>query len=102
MTQGARPSAAARAQVQLDLLNALDPVAPRPEQTLVLKQALLDRHFAVVSRAALLSGERLLHELIPDLQGAFARFVQDPVRRDPRCKAKNCLLYTSPSPRDRQ
>ncbi len=91
MVQGARPSAEVRAQAQLDLLNALDPVAPRPAQTLVLKQALLDRHFLVVSRAATLSGERLLHELIPDLKSAFARLMQDPVKRDPRCKAKNAI-----------
>lgn len=43
MTQGARQSGDARAQAQLDILNALDPLAPRPALTLVLKKALADR-----------------------------------------------------------
>jgi HEAT repeat protein len=91
MTQGPRQSADAKAQAVLDVLNALEPVAPRTETAAVLKKALADRHFLVVSRAATLTGERLLHELIPDLCTAFARFVQDPVKRDPRCKAKNAI-----------
>ena len=80
-----------KAQATLDILNGLDPVAPRAEAAAVLKKALADRHFLVVSRAASLAGEKLLHELIPDLLSAFARFVQDPVKRDPRCKAKNAI-----------
>ena len=91
MTQGPRQSADAKAQAALDVLNALEPVAPRTETAAVLKKALADRHFLVVSRAATLAGERLLHELIPDLCTAFTRFVQDPVKRDPRCKAKNAI-----------
>jgi HEAT repeat protein len=91
MTQGPRQSADAKAQAALDILNALDPATPRPDAAAVLKKALGDRHFLVVSRAATLSGERLLHELIPDLRGAFARFMQDAVKRDPRCKAKNAI-----------
>ncbi len=67
MTKAARQSADAKAQAALDILNALDPVAPRAEQLAALKNALADRHFLVVARAAVLSGERLLHELIPDL-----------------------------------
>lgn len=91
MSQGPRQSADAKAQAALDTLNALDPVAPRAATAAVLKNALADRHFLVVSRAATLTGEKLLHELIPDLLGAFARFVQDPIKRDPRCKAKNAI-----------
>ena len=91
MSQGPRQSADAKAQAALDILSGLDPVAPRTESAAVLKKALADRHFLVVSRAASLTGEKLLHELIPDLLSAFARFVQDPVKRDPRCKAKNAI-----------
>ncbi len=91
MTPGARQSADAKAQAALETLNALGPVAPRAEQITVLRQALGERHFLVVSRAATLSAERQLHELIPDLQGAFARLLQDPIKRDPRCKAKNSI-----------
>jgi HEAT repeat protein len=91
MTQGPRQSAEAKAQAALDILNGLAPAAPRAEAAAVLKKALADRHFLVVSRAATLTGEKLLHELIPDLLSAFARFLQDPVKRDPRCKAKNAV-----------
>jgi HEAT repeat protein len=91
MTKVARQSADAKAQVALDALNALGPVAPRVEQLGALKTALADRHFMVVARAAVLSGERLLHELMPDLLSAYSRFLTDTAKRDPRCKAKSAI-----------
>lgn len=91
MSAAPRQSADAKAQVALDALACLDPTTPRVELIGALRKALAERHFLVVSRAATLSGERLLHELIGDLIGAFARFVQDPVKRDPRCKAKAAI-----------
>jgi HEAT repeat protein len=91
MTKAPRQSADAKAQAAVDVLNALGPVAPRTEQLAALKTALADRHFLVVARAALLSSERLLHELIPDLVSAYSRFLTDAVKRDPRCKAKSAI-----------
>jgi HEAT repeat protein len=91
MTQAPRRSADAKAQAALDTLNALGPVAPRAAQLAALKTGLADRHFLVVARAAVLSGERALHELIPDLVSAYARFLTDAVKRDPRCKAKSAI-----------
>jgi HEAT repeat protein len=91
VTKAPRHSADAKAQAALDALNALGPVAPRTEQLAALKGALADRHFLVVARAATLSGERLLHELIPDLVSAYARFLAEAVKRDPRCKAKSAI-----------
>jgi HEAT repeat protein len=91
MTQSARQSPDAKAQAALDVLNALDPITPRAALIEVLKKALTDRHFLVVARAATLSGEKLLHELIPDLKNAYARFLHDPVKRDPLCKAKKAI-----------
>ena len=84
-------SAEGRAQAALDTLNALDPVAPRAEQVSALAKGLGDRHFLVVARAATLSGERLLHELIADLLTAYGRFLHDPIKRDPACKAKQSI-----------
>ncbi|HEV2702033.1 MAG TPA: hypothetical protein VGV09_10410 [Steroidobacteraceae bacterium] len=84
-------SSDSKAQAALDALNQLAPVTPRTELLASLKKALGDRHFLVVSRAATLSGERLLHELLPDLLHAHARFLQDPVKRDPQCKAKGAI-----------
>ncbi|HEY6457140.1 MAG TPA: hypothetical protein VIY90_17845 [Steroidobacteraceae bacterium] len=91
MPKAVRQSADAKAQAALDILNALAPVAPRAEQLAILKTALADRHFLVVARAAVLCGERLLHELIPDLLRAYSRFLADAVKRDPRCKAKSAI-----------
>jgi hypothetical protein len=86
-----RKGADARAQVALDALNALEPIAPRTDQLAVLLKALNDKHFLVVARAATLAGDRLLHELSGDLVYAYARFLKDPVKRDPGCKAKQAL-----------
>jgi hypothetical protein len=91
MTKAVRHNTEARAQATLDSLNRFSPVAPRTEQLAALKSALADRHFLVVARAAVLSGERLLHELIPDLLAAYTRFLPDAVKRDPRCKAKSAI-----------
>ncbi|MGC1459631.1 MAG: hypothetical protein WA825_15245 [Steroidobacteraceae bacterium] len=84
-------SSDSRAQAALDVLNQLNPVAARADVLAALRKALGDRHFLVVSRAATLSGEKLLHELIADLLNAFARFLQDPIKRDPQCKAKSAI-----------
>ena len=81
----------ARARAALDALNALEPVAPRTDQLAVVLKALNDRHFLVVARAATLAGDRLLHALSGDLVYAYARFLKDPVKRDPGCKAKQAL-----------
>jgi HEAT repeat protein len=91
MTKAPRQNADAKAQAALDALNALSPVTARAEQLAALKTALADRHFLVVARAAVLGGERLLHELIPDLVSAYSRFLTDAVKRDPRCKAKSAI-----------
>jgi hypothetical protein len=91
MTPSARQSPDAKAEAALDILNALDPITPRAALIEALKKALADRHFMVVARAATLSGEKLLHELVPDLKGAYGRFLHDPVKRDPLCKAKNAI-----------
>jgi HEAT repeat protein len=84
-------SSDSKARAALEALNALGPVAPRAETLAALRKGLGDRHFLVVARAATLGGEKLLHELIPDLLNANARFVQDAVKRDPQCKAKNAI-----------
>ena len=86
-----RKGADSRAQVALDALNALEPVAPRTEQLAALLKALNDKHSLVVARAASLAGDRLLHELIGDLVYAYARFLKDPVKRDPGCRAKQAI-----------
>jgi HEAT repeat protein len=42
-----------------------------------------------VSKAAKVAGELHLEELVPVMLAAFDRFMQDPVKTDPQCWAKN-------------
>jgi HEAT repeat protein len=87
-----RQGADSRARAALDALNALDPVAPRTDQLAAALKALNDKHFLVVARAATLAGDRLLHELRGDLVYAYTRFLTEPVKRDPGCKAKQAIV----------
>jgi len=50
----------------------------------------------------LLAGERRLAERIPDLLTAYARLLQDPIKRDPGCIARKAIvraLVATSSPR---
>jgi len=76
---------------KLDALNALDATADRAVQNEAIKTALADKHYRVVAKGALLAEERSLHERMPDLLTAYARFLHDPVKRDPNCIAKAAI-----------
>jgi HEAT repeat protein len=54
-----------------------------------LRRALKDRSNYVVGKAAEVAGRLSCSELIPELGAAFDRFMQDPVKTDPQCWAKN-------------
>lgn len=75
----------------LEALAALEPTADRPTQNAVVAKYLADPHFRVVARAATLAEERALHERVPDLLKAYPRFTADPVKRDPKCIAKQAI-----------
>jgi len=77
-------------EAKLDALNALD-LNDRAAANEALGKALRDKHYRVVGKAASLAEERLLQERIPDLLAAYARFLQDPVKRDPNCIAKKAI-----------
>jgi HEAT repeats len=57
-----------------------------------LERALADRHCLVVALAARHTGERLFYACIPALLGAYARFLDQPVKRDPGCIAKKAIM----------
>ncbi len=57
-----------------------------------LRKALKDRSNYLVSKAAALAGELRLTALIPDLLGAFDRFMVDPAKTDPQCWAKDAIV----------
>jgi HEAT repeat protein len=78
-------------EAKLDALNALDSSADRAVQNEAIRRALQDKHARVVAKGATLAGERMLHERIADLVDAYARFLVEPVKRDPACLAKKAI-----------
>jgi HEAT repeat protein len=84
-------SARQKSQAQLDALNALDPATDRAAQNEIIGNALRDKSSRVVAKAATLAGESHLHEREKDLLAAYARFLVDPVKRDPNCFAKGAI-----------
>jgi len=76
---------------KLEILGTLDGGADRAAQSAALQPFVADKHFRVVSKAATLAGERSLVDLAPHLLTAYARFLQDPVKRDPNCIAKGAI-----------
>ena len=73
------------------MLGNLQSAADRAVSSAVLEPFLADKHFRVVSKAATLAGERSLLDLTPQLLSAYARFLEDPVKRDPNCIAKGAI-----------
>ncbi len=76
---------------KLEALSSVDGAADRVVQSAAIKPFLADKHFRVVAKAATLAGERSLPGLTPELIGAYARFLDDPVKRDPNCIAKGAI-----------
>ncbi|HVO98007.1 MAG TPA: HEAT repeat domain-containing protein [Bryobacteraceae bacterium] len=74
---------------------ALDALRMSPSSALEpLKKALKDRNNVVCAKGARVAGELLLSGAIPDLLAAFARFLHDPVKTDPKCWAKVAIIRT--------
>src|SRR5262245_54520469 len=73
---------------KLDELNATSSTTDRAVVNAAVQQALEHKHYRVVARAAVLAGERGLHERMADMLAAYGRFVHDPVKKDPQCFAK--------------
>jgi HEAT repeat protein len=57
-----------------------------------LRRALQDKNGFFVSKAAAIAGELRLTALLPDLEAAFERFLNDPVKTDPQCWAKIAIV----------
>lgn len=77
-----------------DELAELDALSGAPEADVVpaLRRALRERPATVAERAAIIARERGITVLQPDLVHAFERFQEDPVKRDPGCRAKQAAL----------
>ncbi len=71
----------------LNKLGALKTASPTPDLIDELRDFLRNRSNLVVAKAAKISGERRLKNLIPDLVAAFHKRMADPQRLDKRCAA---------------
>jgi hypothetical protein len=80
-----------RPEEKLEALSSVDGAADRVVQSTAIKPFLSDNHFRVVAKAATLAGERSLADLTPGLLSAYARFLADPIKRDPNCIAKSAI-----------
>ncbi|MDP9051885.1 MAG: hypothetical protein M3O31_14375 [Acidobacteriota bacterium] len=71
----------------LEGLRNVSPEAAAPE----LANALNLRNNFLVSKAAAVTLHHRLTDLTPNLAAAFPRFLDNPVKADPQCWAKNAL-----------
>jgi HEAT repeat protein len=76
---------------KLAQLRLLRSAPPTPQRVQELRTALGDASNLVVAEAAEIAGEGRLGELAPDLAAAFDRFLDNPVKRDPLCRAKYAI-----------
>jgi HEAT repeat protein len=76
-----------------DQIAALDSLRQMPEEHRVeaLRKALSHRNNFLVAKAADLVREFKLKSLAPELLQAFDRFLENPVKIDPQCWAKNAI-----------
>ena len=79
-----------RIEEQLEALGRLRGVPPA-DAAPVLRKALADRVNLVAAIAAGIAAELPAPEVLPDLERAFDRLFEDPVKRDPQCWGKNAI-----------
>jgi HEAT repeat protein len=80
-------------EAAVDAVSALRDVSPEHAAPR-LREGLADRVNLVAAKAAKITAELQLRQLIPDLLGAFDRLFVKPVERDPQCWAKNAIAQT--------
>ncbi|EAR22811.1 HEAT repeat domain-containing protein [Nitrococcus mobilis] len=75
-------------------LSALDALAVERDPSIKLariQDALGERRYRVVAKAARLAANDLLYEAVPNLMAAYPCFLEQPVKRDPNCLAKKAI-----------
>ncbi|HOZ48169.1 MAG TPA: hypothetical protein PK468_16275 [Candidatus Hydrogenedentes bacterium] len=83
-----------RTQDQLDALAAIADGTPTPEDLQRIRTALEGRNAIVCAKAAEMVAEGRIEDCLNLLVEAFDRFMTDPVKRDPGCRAKIALVNT--------
>ena len=74
----------AEAAVERKLAELDELPADRAARASPLAEALAHAHYRVVAKAARLAGDALLYDLVPALLAAYRRFLDKPVKSDPR------------------
>lgn len=83
-----------RVEEQLAALHALRSEAAGVEATRTLRRAIRSKTGLIAAAAAEIVGELALDELADELPAAFERFLENPVKRDPQCRAKCAVART--------
>jgi HEAT repeat protein len=76
---------------ELEALSALRNTGSSEPHTRALRKALHDKVNLIVARAAKVTGELQISELIPELCSAFDRLMNDPLKTDPKCWGKEAI-----------
>ena len=87
----ARRSKDDNAAVERRLAELDDLPADRAARAQPLADALAHGHYRVAAKAARLTGDALLYDLVPALLAAYRRFLDKPVKSDPNCYAKKAI-----------
>jgi hypothetical protein len=87
----ARRSKVDNAIVERQLADLDDLPLDRGACSEALVKALTHGHYRVAAKAARLTGEVLLYDLVPALLTAYRRFLDKPIKTDPNCYAKKAI-----------
>jgi hypothetical protein len=87
----ARRSKSDEATVERQLAALDDLSLKRAERSKPLAEALAHGHYRVAAKAARLTGDALLYDLVPALLEAYRRFLDKPIKSDPNCYAKKAI-----------
>ena len=87
----ARHSKSDNATIERQLADLDDLPADRAARSKPLADALALGHYRVAAKAARLTGDALLYDLVPALLAAYRRFLDKPIKSDPNCYAKKAI-----------
>src|SRR5215831_19845955 len=88
----ARRSKSEVATVERQLADLDELPIERAARSKPLAEALAHGHYRVAAKAARLTGDALLYDLVPALLAAYRRFLDRPVKSDPNCYAKKAIV----------
>src|SRR4029078_7114326 len=87
----ARHSKSDNATIERQLADLDDLPADRAARSKPLADALALGHYRVAAKAARLTGDALLYDLVPALLAAYRRFLEKQIKSDPNCYAKRAI-----------